>query len=152
MFFPLLACFGDTSSGSPFDRSPNGSGVRIRLDLAEASPQRDVFLPAPGRRPVGVYLAPRLARSLALSPVERPGGKVGAPGECGRSHNTSMDHELPAKQTLGRLVAGRTHAQRSLFPPLVEWGTSILNGGGVQRADHRWSSVGGGAAAGAPTG
>ena len=59
---------------------------------------------------------------------------MGAPGECGRSHNTSMDHELPAKQTLGRLVAGRTHTQRSLFLPPVEWGTSILNGSVVERA------------------
>ena len=42
-----------------------------------------------------------------------------------------MDHELPAEQTLGRLVAGRTHAQRSLFLSFVEWATSTLNGGVV---------------------
>ena len=53
-------------------------------------------------------------------PLERPGDKVGAPGECGRSHNTSMDHESSAKQTPGRLVAGRTQEQGSLFLPFVE--------------------------------
>ena len=56
---------------------------------------------------------------------------MGAPGECGRSHNTSMDHELSTEQTLGRLVAGRTHEQGTHFLPFVESATPSLNGGAV---------------------
>src|SRR5215217_398271 len=51
---------------------------------------------------------------------------MGAPGECGRSHNTSLDHGRLAKLTTGRLVAGRTQKQRSPFHLCAELAARLV--------------------------
>ena len=54
-------------------------------------------------------------RRRAVRPRRAAEERVGAPGECGRSHNTSVDHGSPASRRPGRLVAGRTQGQGSPF-------------------------------------
>ena len=64
----------------------------------------------------------RWVRSRGPLGPGRPGGKVGAPGECGLSHNTSMTTGRRQSKRPGRLVAGRTHAQGSPFLAGTIWG------------------------------
>ena len=57
---------------------------------------------------------------------------MGAPGECGLSHNTSMTTERPQSRRPGRLVVGRTHAQGSPFSASGEIGRTSAEGAGSE--------------------
>ena len=107
-----------------------GTGVRARAGS-------DLTRIAPPPLTLGGHGVEGVARVPALhGPAGAAWGKVGAPGECGRSHNTSVDHERLQSRRPGRLVAGRTHGQGSPFfrDPAMQLRASA--GGGAREADQ----------------